>query len=215
MRTKSAQGRWPDVRPPRFRRLPFVRDDVCNPGRASAPRIAAPHMLPSTSHTASAPAMLCLSEINGTPHTIAVYASQPPSPTATVAVGTVIAHRPPHRSRRAAFPHRAPAEGRTRPEVLDTPDPSDRDFSDVPVPVLRPGHASSLTIPSTGRLPSTVSATAVTRRCSRFHRYYAAVRPLTCSPTASSPRLPVAARDRCSDCGPDEVSQVPTRSLPT
>ena len=31
-----------------------------------------------------------------------------------VAVGTVIAHRPPRRSRRAAFPHRAPVEGRTR-----------------------------------------------------------------------------------------------------
>ena len=30
-----------------------------------------------------------------------------------VAVGTVIAHRPPHRSRRAAFSHRAPAEGQT------------------------------------------------------------------------------------------------------
>ena len=31
----------------------------------------------------------------------------------SVAVGTVITHRPPRRSRRAAFPHRAPAEGRT------------------------------------------------------------------------------------------------------
>jgi len=40
-------------------------------------------MLPSTSQTASAPAMFCLSEINGPPHTIAVYASRPPSPTAT------------------------------------------------------------------------------------------------------------------------------------
>ncbi len=30
-----------------------------------------------------------------------------------VAVGTPIAERPPHRSRRAAFPHRAPVEGRT------------------------------------------------------------------------------------------------------
>jgi hypothetical protein len=32
------------------------------------------------------------------------------------------------------------------------------------------------------------------RACSRFHRYYEPVRLLVCSPTASSPRLPVAAR---------------------
>jgi len=44
--------------------------------------------------------------------------------------------------------------------------------------------------------------------------HYAAVRLLVCSATASSPRLPVAARDRRGDCGPDEASQVPTRSVP-
>src|SRR5271165_2860371 len=51
------------------------------------------------------------------------------------------------------------------------------------------------------------------RFCSRLHRYYAAVRLLTPSPTASSPRLPVVARDRRGDCGRREVSQVPTRSI--
>src|ERR1700738_248698 len=43
--------------------------------------------------------------------------------------------------------------------------------------------------------------------------HYAAVRLLTPSPTASSPRLPVVARDRRGDCGRREVSQVPTRSI--
>ena len=57
-------------------------------------------------------------------------------------------------------------------------DPWARCFSDMPVPALSPEHASQLTLPSTGRLPSTVSATDVTRHCSRLLRYYAAVRLL-------------------------------------
>ena len=36
------------TRSPRFRRDPFVRDVAFDPGRATAPRITAPHMLPST-----------------------------------------------------------------------------------------------------------------------------------------------------------------------
>ena len=36
------------VRYPRFQRIPFVRDGVLDLGRASEPRIAVPHMLPST-----------------------------------------------------------------------------------------------------------------------------------------------------------------------
>jgi hypothetical protein len=47
-------------------------------------------------------------------------------------------------------------------------------------PALCPEHALQLTLPSTGRLPSTASAADVTRYCSRLHRYYAAVRLLTC-----------------------------------
>src|SRR6266704_3011663 len=73
----------PNVRPPRFRRLPFVRDVFFDHGRASVPRIAGPHMLPSTLLTGSASAVLWLSRLNSTPHTIAVYASHPPSPATT------------------------------------------------------------------------------------------------------------------------------------
>src|SRR5882724_2564846 len=72
-----------NARSPRFRRVPFVRDMVFDHGRASAPRIAGPHMLPSTLLTVSASAELWFSRLNSTPHTITVYASQPPSPTTT------------------------------------------------------------------------------------------------------------------------------------
>ncbi len=81
MRTGVARHRRPDVRPPRFRRDPFVRDGVFDHGRASAPRITAPHMLPSTSLTVSASAIFCISWLNSPPHTIVVYASRPSSPT--------------------------------------------------------------------------------------------------------------------------------------
>ena len=47
----------------------------------------------------------------------------------------------------------------------------------------------------------------------RFASTTRLVRLLACSTAASAPRLPAAARDRHSDCGPDEVSQVPTRSF--
>ena len=53
----------------------------------------------------------------------------------------------------------------------------------------------------------------VGRRCSRLHRYYAAVRLLRPSGPASAPRLPEPTRDRLGGCGWPEVSQVPTRSL--
>ncbi len=81
MRTGVTRHSRPDVRPPRFRRDPFVRDGVFDHGRASAPRVAVPHMLPSTSLTVSASADFCFSRLNSPPHTIAVYASRPPSPT--------------------------------------------------------------------------------------------------------------------------------------
>src|SRR5271169_4629083 len=68
-------------------------------------------------------------------------------------------------------------------------------------PALRPEHALLLTFPSTGRLPSAISATDFSRLRSMLHRDYAAVRLLVCSSTASSPRLPVAARDRQATAG--------------
>jgi hypothetical protein len=72
-----------NVRSPSFRHVPFVRDVFFDHGRASAPRISGPHMLPSTSSNVSASAMFCISRLNSTPHTIAVYASRPPSPATT------------------------------------------------------------------------------------------------------------------------------------
>ena len=67
--------------PPRFRRDPFERDWVFDHGRASVPRKAGPHMLPSTLLTGSASANFWLSRLNIQPHSIVVYASLPPLPT--------------------------------------------------------------------------------------------------------------------------------------
>ncbi len=71
------------ARSPRFRRVPFLRDVVFDHGRASAPRIAVLHMLPSTLLTVSASATFELSRLNSTPHRIVMYASQPTSPPPT------------------------------------------------------------------------------------------------------------------------------------
>jgi hypothetical protein len=51
-----AQATAGQTRSPRFRRDPFVRDVASDPGRATVPRVTAPHMLPSAIATASAPA---------------------------------------------------------------------------------------------------------------------------------------------------------------
>src|ERR1700681_5069822 len=72
-----------NARSPRFRRVPFVRDVVFDHGRASAPRMTGSHMLPSTLLTVSASAEFWFSRLNSTPHTMTVYASQPPSPATT------------------------------------------------------------------------------------------------------------------------------------
>src|SRR6202011_2742800 len=71
------------VRSPRFRRDPFIRDVASDPGRATVPRVTAPHMLPSAIATASAPAISRISWLNPTPHTITVYASPWSSPSTT------------------------------------------------------------------------------------------------------------------------------------
>src|SRR5271166_5454734 len=71
------------MRSPRFRRGPFLRDVASDPGRATGPRISAPHILPSTDTNASAPATLFLSWLNPTPRKIAVYASPWSSPSTT------------------------------------------------------------------------------------------------------------------------------------
>ena len=92
-------------------------------------------------------------------------------------------------------------------------DPWARCFSDMHDPALCPVHASQLTLPSTGRLPSTVSAADVTRHCSRLHWYYAAVRLLT---RVHAHRSAVAFMGR-SDVPPDanEVSQVRRKDVTT
>src|ERR1700726_2182000 len=71
------------VRSPRFRRDPFIRDVASDPGRATVPRVTAPHMLPSAVATASAPATSRISWLNPTPQMITVYASPWSSPSTT------------------------------------------------------------------------------------------------------------------------------------
>ena len=66
-RPRIAHATGGQARPPRFRRDPFARDVVFDHGRASAPRIAAPHMLPSTTVTVSASATFGLSRLNTHP----------------------------------------------------------------------------------------------------------------------------------------------------
>ena len=68
------------TRSPRFRRVPFRHDLVSDPGGATAPRMTAPHMSPSTIHNASASAMSTISGLNTDPAQIAVYASRWSSP---------------------------------------------------------------------------------------------------------------------------------------
>jgi hypothetical protein len=83
MRTLGPWCHRSDAGPPRFRRDPLLRDGVFDHGRASAPRMTAPHVLPSTLLTGSASASFCLSRLNSPPHSIVVYASLPPLPATT------------------------------------------------------------------------------------------------------------------------------------
>ena len=78
-----AQAIADQTRSPRFRRDPSVRDVASDPGRATVPRMTAPHMLPSAVATASAPAISRISWLNPTPQTITVYASPRSSPSTT------------------------------------------------------------------------------------------------------------------------------------
>src|ERR1700684_485453 len=87
------RGGRSDMRSLRFRPAPFVRDGVLDHDGVSTPCMAAPHILPSALGTASASVTSELSRLNVPPHTIAVYASRPPSPTghATLATGRLLA----------------------------------------------------------------------------------------------------------------------------
>src|SRR2546421_12617179 len=81
MRASRLYSLWPDMRPLRFRRVPFGRDVAFDPGGATASRIAMPHMLPSAVPSVPASAKLLLSWLNPTHHPITVYGSHPPLPT--------------------------------------------------------------------------------------------------------------------------------------
>src|SRR6266403_4333995 len=81
MRASRLCSLWPDMRPLRFRGVPFGRDVAFDPGGATASRMSMPHMLPSTVPSVSASAKLLISWLNPPPHPITVYASHPPLPT--------------------------------------------------------------------------------------------------------------------------------------
>src|SRR6516162_8372586 len=83
MRASRLCSLWSDMRPLRFRRVPFERDVAFDPGGATASRITMPHILPSTVPSVSASATLLISWLNPRPHPITVYASHPPLPTTT------------------------------------------------------------------------------------------------------------------------------------
>ena len=129
----------------------------------------------------------------------------------SVAVGTGVTSRPPRRSRRAAFPHRAPVEGQTRPAfgawaAHPVPVRGLRPSGTCrfrlcvrgmrwPLPFLRPA-AFPPRSPSPARRPALFEASSVL--CSR-----------PTPPTFRSgfaPRLPEPARDRRGGCGRQESS---------
>src|SRR5689334_3224702 len=120
MRTSRLCSLWPDMRPLRFRRVPFGRDVAFDPGGATASRIAMPHMLPSTVPSVSASAKLLLSWLNPPPHPITVYASHPPSPT-TAQHSLPGGALPPYRGRSFT--------GRIASASPDAPEPSAQSIS--------------------------------------------------------------------------------------
>jgi hypothetical protein len=78
----TAEAGTGEVRSPRFRRLPFMRNGVSDRGRAVTPCMTVHNILPSTLSTASASARLNFSRLNIPLHMTAVYASRPSSPAA-------------------------------------------------------------------------------------------------------------------------------------
>jgi hypothetical protein len=223
MRTNRGIPPWSTTRPPGSRTKSVCTCQGLRPRRVVGElAIARPFVWPSAYRTASAPGISTFSWLNGWPAHSPVNASRTASrPPAHDSGPMWMSGRgagyptPPPQIPACGFP--APGSRRRSNAIvgLDATDPQARGFCDMLSPALSPAHALLLTFPSTGRLPSAISAADCGRLCSMLQRYYAAVRLLVCSSTASSPRLPVAARDRSSDCGPDEVSQVPTRSFRT
>ena len=65
---------------PKFRRNPFARDVLLDPGGMTVPRITALHMLRSTITTVFRSREFIISWLNHTPHATALYASCSASP---------------------------------------------------------------------------------------------------------------------------------------
>src|SRR3954471_23565770 len=85
---------------------------------------------------------------------------------------------------------------------------------DMRIPALCPEHALALTLPSTGRLPSTLSAPDLSAGVVRGFTGTMQPSDFFCLPDRRrSFELPDPARDRQSGCGRQETSQVPTQSL--
>src|ERR1051326_2469784 len=121
---------------------------------------------------------------------------------ATVAVGTLIAERPPHRTVRAAFPHTAPPCGRQRLSHAD--------------PALSPEHVLLVRIPL-GLGPSLHRLRSGVFRFVRWlPRYYGLVRlPAPVHHRRRHCRLPDADLGGILPSVRRGISQVPTRSFPT
>jgi hypothetical protein len=88
-------------------------------------------------------------------------------------------------------------------------DPWARCFSDIPDPALCPGHASQLTLPSTDRLPSTVSAPM---SLGIVRGFTGTMQPSDFS-SACMPIVRLLPSWAGPACAPDtdEISQVPTK----
>ena len=170
--------------------------------------IASVHVAFRTQYGVGIPGCKRLSRLNGWPMLSPANASPDTSRCPTHDKGSVwLSGRgadystPPPQIPACNFP--APGSCRRSNAIvgLDATDPQARCFRVMLSPALSPEHVLQLAFPSTGRLPSVISAADFSRLCSMLHRYYAAVRLLVCSSTASSPRLPVAARDRQATAG--------------
>src|ERR1700757_4561942 len=148
MRTSRLCSLWPDMRPLRFRRVPFGRDVAFDPGGATASRTAMPHMLPSAVPSVSASAMLPLSWLNPPPHPITVYASHPPSPT-TAQHSLPGGALPPYRGRSFTGRNASASPDAPEPEVRihSPPAESQRTFSS-PEPSSTGGAGAVTLVPS-------------------------------------------------------------------
>ena len=106
----------------------------------------------------------------------------------SVAVGTEVTSRPPRRSRRAAFPHRAPAEGQTRPAF---------------------GAWAAHTVSPRGAMPRGTCLVRLCVRGMRRHRPLLPAGSLPSTPSAAAPRGLV--RGFIGTMDPSDSSDLPVR----